>query len=153
MPQIIVRARQSHLIKNYLSELAASSTPLSSRVLQEVAAAWTAYFVKAFATSLPFPLTGDDFASAEAAWAQVQELATDSNWVEAQKAAYEKFPMHFVAVQAGYAALKHAQKQEAAGLTALPDARALVEANKDAVGLWLDKQVRPPPCARTYDQN
>jgi cysteinyl-tRNA synthetase len=153
MPQIIVRARQSHLIKNYLSELAASPSPLSSPVLQEVAVAWTAYFVKAFATSLPPTLTGDDFASAEAAWAQVQELATDSKWVEAQKAANEKFPMYFAAVQVGYAALKQAQKREAAGSTALADAEALVEANKDAVGLWLDKQVRPPPCARTYDQS
>ncbi|KAJ8292789.1 Cysteine--tRNA ligase [Rhodotorula toruloides] len=138
--KIIIRARQSHLLKKYLAELASSSTPLSSRVLQEVSTAWTAYFAKAFAASLPSPVAGEDFAAAEAGWAQVQGLAKDAKWVEAQKTANEKFPMYFAAVEAGYVALKQAQKQEAAGSTSLTDAEALVEANKDAVGLWLDKQ-------------
>ncbi|BGP26154.1 cysteinyl-tRNA synthetase [Rhodotorula toruloides] len=138
--KIIVRARQSHLLKKYFSELAASSPPLSPRLIQEVSTAWTAYFTKVFAASLPYPLAGDDFTSAETGWAQIQESAKDANWVEARKTADEKFPMHFAAAHAGYAALKQAQKREAAGSTLLADAEALLEANKDAVGLWLDKQ-------------
>ncbi|GAA5909081.1 hypothetical protein JCM6882_001183 [Rhodosporidiobolus microsporus] len=139
--KIIVRARQSHLLKNYLSELAASSTPLSSRVLQEVETAWTAYFFKTLSSSLPTPPTSTDFAAASSGWAQVQQLAQDAKWVEEQKVKNEKFAMYLASVQSGFEGLAKAQAAEKAGKTGVEEAKDLVESNRDAVGLWLDKQL------------
>ncbi|BGP41854.1 cysteinyl-tRNA synthetase [Rhodotorula kratochvilovae] len=139
--KIIVRARQSHLLTKYLAEVASSSSP-SSRVVQEVTAAWTAYFLKAFTPSLPSPPADDSFESAAAGWAEVQRLAQDAAWVEQEKARNEKFPMYFAAVGSGFEALQGARAKEAqqAGAGSVEEAKALVEANKDALGLWLDKQ-------------
>ncbi|GAA5945967.1 hypothetical protein JCM3775_007564 [Rhodotorula graminis] len=134
--KIIVRARQSHLLTKYLSDLSTSSAP-SSRVLQEVTSAWTAYFLKAFSASLATPPADDSFEAASAGWAEVQARARDAAWVEQEKGKNEKFPMYFAAVGSGFEAVEAARKR---GEGSLEDAKALVEANKDAMGLWLDKQ-------------
>ncbi|TNY18040.1 tRNA synthetases class I (C) catalytic domain-containing protein [Rhodotorula diobovata] len=145
--KIIVRARQSHLLTKYLSDLSSSSVPPSSRLLQEVSSAWTAYFLKAFSASLPSPpdapsdssLSSSSFESAAQGWATVQQLARDAAWVEQAKVRDEKFPMYFAAVGSGFEALEKARKR-GEELGSLEDVKALVEANKDAMGLWLDKQ-------------
>ncbi|GAA6031429.1 hypothetical protein JCM8097_005655 [Rhodosporidiobolus ruineniae] len=139
--KIIVRARQSHLLTTYLSELTASSTPLSSRVLQEVETAWTAYFSKTLAPHLPSPPSSSDFATAQAGWAELQKLAKDDKWVEEQKTKSEKFAMYLSSVQGGYEGVIKAKEAEKAGKTGAEEAKQLVEANRDAVGLWLDKQL------------
>ncbi|GAA5905335.1 hypothetical protein JCM5296_001443 [Sporobolomyces johnsonii] len=138
--KIIVRARQSHLLTRYVSELAASSAPLSSRVLQEVSTAWTAYFFKTLGAALPSPAIGDTYESAKAGWTQIEAAAKDAQWVEAQKLRDEKFTMYLASVRAGHEGLVVAEKAVAAGATSVEEAKALVEANRDAVGLWLDKQ-------------
>lgn len=134
-----MRARQSHLLTKYLTELSTSSAP-SSRVLQEVTSAWTAYFLKAFSSSLAAPPASDSFEAASSGWAEVQARAQDPKWVEQEKVKNEKFAMYFAAVGSGFDAVEAARKR---GEGSLDDAKALVEANKDALGLWLDKQVRP----------
>jgi len=143
MQQIIMRARQSHLLKNYLSELSSSSTPLSSRVLQEVSTAWTAYFFKTLSAALPSPPTGDQtYESAKIGFNEIEKLAKDQTWVEKQKERDEKFTMYLTSIKSGYEGLKVAEEQEKKGETSLEAAQNLVESNRDAVGLWLDKQVR-----------
>ncbi|CEQ43182.1 SPOSA6832_05090, partial [Sporobolomyces salmonicolor] len=138
--KIIVRARQSHLLTQYVSELASSSAPLSSRVLQEVSTAWTAYFFKTLGAALPSPPTADTYESAKAGWTQIEAAAKDAQWVEVQKLRDEKFTMYLASVRAGHEGLLVAEKAVAAGATSMEEAKALVEANRDAVGLWLDKQ-------------
>jgi len=49
--------------------------------------------------------------------------------------------MYLTSVTLGYEGLERAQVQEKKGETSLEAATALVESNRDAVGLWLDKQV------------
>ncbi|GAA6014289.1 hypothetical protein JCM10207_005410 [Rhodosporidiobolus poonsookiae] len=139
--KIIVRARQSHLLNNYLSELAGSSAPLSSRLLQEVSTAWTAYFFKTLAPAPSTVSTDNDYGAAQAGWAQVQELAKDARWVDEQKVKNEKFSMYYASVDAGLAGLLKAEQSEKSGRTGIDQAKELVEANRDAVGLWLDKQM------------
>lgn len=141
--QIIVRARQSHLLNKYISELASSAAPFSSRVLQEVSTAWTAYFTKTLSASLASPVADSSFESAAAAWRTLQErAASDPAWFEAEKVKNEKFSMYMSSAQSGYAALVEAQDKEQKATGSVEDAKALIEANRDAMGLWLDKQVR-----------
>jgi len=68
-------------------------------------------------------------------------LAKDATWVEKQKERDEKFTMYLTSVTLGYEGLEKAQSLEKKGETSLEAATALVESNRDAVGLWLDKQV------------
>ncbi|GAA5914049.1 cysteine--tRNA ligase [Sporobolomyces salmoneus] len=139
--KIITRARQSHLLKTYLSELSSSSTPLSSRVLQEVTTAWTAYFFKTLSTALPTASTSpQSYESAKLQFDEVEKLAKDQSWVEKQKERDEKFTMYLSSVKGGYEGLKVAEDQEKKGETGFAAAQELVEANRDAVGLSLDKQ-------------
>ncbi|GAA5866886.1 hypothetical protein JCM8547_003907 [Rhodosporidiobolus lusitaniae] len=138
--KIIVRARQSHLLTNYISELSSSSSPLP-RALQEVMAAWTAYFFKTLSSSLAAPPASSDYAAAQIGWVEVQQFAKDPKWVEEQKVKNEKFSMYLTSVQGGYEALIKAQDQEKSGKVGVEEAKELVEANRDAVGLWLDKQL------------
>ncbi|GJN92849.1 hypothetical protein Rhopal_005887-T1 [Rhodotorula paludigena] len=139
--KIIVRARQSHLLNKYISELASSAAPFSSRVLQEVSTAWTAYFTKTLSASLASPVADSSFESAAAAWRTLQErAASDPAWFEAEKVKNEKFSMYMSSAQSGYAALVEAQDKEQKATGSVEDAKALIEANRDAMGLWLDKQ-------------
>ncbi|GAA5838709.1 hypothetical protein JCM11251_003269 [Rhodosporidiobolus azoricus] len=142
--KIIVRARQSHLLNNYLADLSTSSTPLSSRVLQEVETAWTAYFFKTLSSSLPSPPSpsATDYSTAQAGWKEIQDLAAkDGKWVEEQKVKNEKFGMYLSSVKSGLDGLEKARAGEREGKTDLEAAKDLVESNRDAVGLWLDKQL------------
>ena len=144
MTQIIVRARQSHLLTNYLADISSSSAPLSSRILQEVSTAWTAYFYKTLSAALPSPPSPEapqSYETATSLFAEIRNLAKDPTWVEKQKERDEKFSMYLTSVTLGYEGLGRAQVQEKKGETSLEAATALVESNRDAVGLWLDKQV------------
>ncbi|GAA6016231.1 hypothetical protein JCM11491_003776 [Sporobolomyces phaffii] len=139
--KIIVRARQSHLLNNYLGELSTSSTPLSSRILQEVSTAWTAYFYKTLLAALPTPPTdSQSYEAAKSGFAKVRELARDQLWVEKQKERDEKFTMYLASITSGYEGLQSAEERERNGETGVESAKALIESNRDAVGLWLDKQ-------------
>ncbi|BGP18099.1 cysteinyl-tRNA synthetase [Rhodosporidiobolus nylandii] len=134
--KIILRARQSHLLTTYLSQLSQPSSvaPLP-RALQEVQSAWEAYFTKTLAPHLPSPPS-----SPVEGWAALQKSAQDPQWVEKQKEQNEKFGMYLSSVKAGWEALEKAKVDEKEGKTGAEEAKRLVEGNRDAVGLWLDKQ-------------
>lgn len=142
LPQIIVRGRQSHLLQRYTAECTTSPDgPTASRVIAETSTAWAAY-VNKYIAKLPAEQTQeDDFATAEAAWKRIQTQAEDAEWHEAQKLADEKFTMHFASVATGYAGIQAAKDKQASGSPSATDLTALIEANRDALGLWLDKQV------------
>lgn len=141
--KIIVRARQSHLLTNYLADISSSSAPLSSKILQEVSTAWTAYFYKTLSAALPSPPSSEapqSYETATSHFTEIRSLAKDATWVEKQKERDEKFTMYLTSVTLGYEGLEKAQSLEKKGETSLEAATALVESNRDAVGLWLDKQ-------------
>ncbi|GAA5960637.1 hypothetical protein JCM3765_005884 [Sporobolomyces pararoseus] len=140
--KIIMRARQSHLLKNYLSELSSSSTPLSSRVLQEVSTAWTAYFFKTLSPALPTPPNTQEqtYESAKLGFNEIENLSKDQTWLEKQKERDEKFTMYLTSIKNGFEGLRVAEEKEKKRETSLQAAQELVESNNDAVGVWLDKQ-------------
>ncbi|GAA5841315.1 hypothetical protein JCM3766R1_005026 [Sporobolomyces carnicolor] len=139
--KIIMRARQSHLLQNYLSELSSSSSPLSSRVLQEVSTAWTAYFFKTLSAALSTPPPdAESYESAKLGFAEIEKLAQDQAWIEKQKERDEKFTMYLSSIKSGIEGLKTAEAREKKGETGSEFAKELVESNRDALGLWLDKQ-------------
>lgn len=140
--QIIVRARHSHLLTAYL---ATSAHTLGPALLADVQAAWSAYVFKTLAPALPADTTADkSFAAAQALWRSVQanEMA-DVAWADAQRAREEKWTMYLAAVKGGLDGIESGEAALKAGYTAAEAATALVESNRDAVGIWLDKQVRP----------
>ncbi|GAA6064320.1 hypothetical protein JCM10212_006007 [Sporobolomyces blumeae] len=142
--KIIVRARQSHLLTNYLSSLSSSSTPLSSRVVQEVSTAWTAYFFKTLSPALPtssVQAQDQTYESAQKLFVEISSRASsDPEWLEKQKERDEKFSMYLSSLKVGYEGLQKAQERERKGETGVEAAKEVVESNRDAVGLWLDKQ-------------
>ncbi|GAA5982819.1 hypothetical protein JCM11641_004635 [Rhodosporidiobolus odoratus] len=131
--KIIVRARQSHLLTRYTSSLPTVASPLS-QTLQDVSAAWAAYFLKTLSPSLP-----SSPPTAEEGWAQLQQLAQDSKWVDEKKLGEEKWGMYFSSVKAGWEGLEKTRALQGKG--GVEEAKDLVESNKDAMGLWLDKQL------------
>lgn len=135
-----MRARQSHLLDRYTSENASSAS--ASKVVNDVSTAWTAYVHKYISKTPSDQADESNFAAAEAAWQGIEAQARDGPWLEAQKLADEKFSMHFAAVAAGYAALRPVREKAAAGSVAPEEATQVINANRDALGLWLDKQVR-----------
>ncbi|BGP56826.1 cysteinyl-tRNA synthetase [Rhodotorula sphaerocarpa] len=136
--KIIMRARQSHLLDRYTSENASSAS--ASKVVNDVSTAWTAYVHKYISKTPSDQADESNFAAAEAAWQGIEAQARDGPWLEAQKLADEKFSMHFAAVAAGYAALRPVREKAAAGSVAPEEATQVINANRDALGLWLDKQ-------------
>jgi cysteinyl-tRNA synthetase len=136
-------------LNNYLSQLSSSSSPpLSGRVLQEIQSAWTAYFYKTLLAALPPSSQPESqtYEGAQAGFNEIEKLSRDdSTWVEKQKERDEKFTMYLTSIKTGYEGLKRAEEKEAKGETGLDEAKELVESNRDAVGLWLDKQVRADP--------
>ncbi|KAG0655612.1 hypothetical protein C6P46_000780 [Rhodotorula mucilaginosa] len=139
--KIIVRGRQSHLLQRYTAECTSSPDgPTASRVIAETSTAWAAY-VNKYIAKLPAGQTQeDDFATAEAAWKRIQTQAQNAEWHEAQKLADEKFTMHFASVASGYAGIQAAKGKQDSGSVSVADLTTLIEANRDALGLWLDKQ-------------
>lgn len=110
-------------------------------MIAETSTAWAAY-VNKYIAKLPTGQTQeDDFATAEAAWTRIQTQAENAEWLEAQKLADEKFTMHFASVATGYTGIQAAKGKQASGSVSAADLTALIEANRDALGLWLDKQV------------
>ncbi|GAA5881046.1 hypothetical protein JCM16303_004653 [Sporobolomyces ruberrimus] len=141
--KIILRARQSHLLQNYLSELSSSSTPLSSRVLQEVQEAWTSYFYKTLSPSLPTPPSSfeQSYENAKTLFSEIENLAKDKTWIDQQKEKEEKFGMYLSSIRNGFEGLKKAESLgENNGEEGVEAVKELVESNRDAVGIWLDKQ-------------
>lgn len=111
-------------------------------MIAETSTAWAAY-VNKYIAKLPAGQTQeDDFATAEAAWKRIQTQAQNAEWHEAQKLADEKFTMHFASVASGYAGIQAAKGKQDSGSVSVADLTTLIEANRDALGLWLDKQVR-----------
>ena len=53
--------------------------------------------------------------------------------------------MYLAAVAVGLDGIRTAEGALKEGKVSEEDARKVVESNKDAVGIWLDKQVRCPP--------
>lgn len=110
-------------------------------MIAETSTAWSAYVNKYLAKSPTTETQEDEFVQAEAAWTKIQEKAEDAQWLEQQKLADEKFSMHLASAATGYAGLQAARsKQSSASLTA-GDLTALIDANRDGLGIWLDKQV------------
>lgn len=142
--QIIVRARHSHLLTSYIST---NATSLSPALVADVQAAWSAYVFKTLAPSLTADSTSDEtFAAAKALWSTVQaNEQADAKWAEVQRAREEKWTMYLAAVKGGLDGIESSEAALKAGKTTDEDAKALVESNRDAVGIWLDKQVRPGP--------
>ncbi|GAA5977435.1 hypothetical protein JCM10908_004979 [Rhodotorula pacifica] len=139
--KIILRGRHSHLLRQYIAACTATTDSSTiSRVLRETSTAWAAYVNKYIARIPTEQTQGDDFAAAEAAWSRIRSQAEDAEWREAQKVADEKFSMHFASVAAGYAGLQAAKNKQATASIGAEDLTALIEANRDALGMWLDKQ-------------
>lgn len=137
-PQIILRARHSHLLDLYLKS---SAQRLSPALLTDLRAAWSAYVVKTLSPALPaFALSSPpSFENASELWKSVQaKEVADPAWAEEQKAREEKWGMYKTAVRAGLEAIDQAQGKEGGA----EEAKELVAANREALGIWLDKKVR-----------
>ncbi|GAA5864041.1 hypothetical protein JCM3774_006360 [Rhodotorula dairenensis] len=139
--KIILRARQSHLLRRYTTDCTSSPDgAIAARVIAETSTAWAGY-VNKFLAKVPTTQTQeDDFSGAEAAWTRIQTQAEDLRWLEEQKLADEKFSMHLASAAAGYAGLQAAKSKQASGPLTADDLTALIDANRDGLGLWLDKQ-------------
>ncbi|KAM0750644.1 hypothetical protein T439DRAFT_325700 [Meredithblackwellia eburnea MCA 4105] len=142
--KIILRARHSHLLSNYISQTA---TSLSSTVLSDTQTAWSAYVFKTLASSLPDqPPTSSaspSFDAARSIWAAVlekEQSPQDKKWADEQRAKQEKWTMYLSAVKVGLRGIEEAEKAIKDGRTDAEEARKLVESNKDALSIWLDKQ-------------
>lgn len=61
-------------------------------------------------------------------------------WSEEQQAREEKWSMYVATVKNGLESIQASEKQGTVGSE--ENLKTLVEGNKDALGAWLDKQVR-----------
>lgn len=141
LPQIIVRARHSHLLSSYLSTTSSAPSPLSSALLSDLQAAWTAYLFKSLSDSLASPPATQTYETALAAWEEILRNCKDVQWIEAQKAKNEKFGMYLAALKVGLEGIREGEKAAMEGRTSAEEATKAVEANRDALGEWLDKKV------------
>ncbi|KAM0790212.1 hypothetical protein ACM66B_005526 [Microbotryomycetes sp. NB124-2] len=142
--KIILRARQKHLLEQYVKD----KTELTQELVDDAKAAWSAYVHKnmtaALATPQPTPSSDDpssSYSTAKLAWNEITSSAKDNAWLEAQKAREEKFAMHMTAVEAGHKGIQQAEQDLSGGNTDHDAALALVQATKDALSIWLDKQL------------
>lgn len=133
--QIILRARQTHLLEQFILQ----HPTLTSAVVENVRSAWLAYFAK----NLSGTLEGSEPASFEDArrvFAEqiIAKAQQDKAWADKQAAKDEKFTMHMSTLSEGLRALD-AAAAETSGAEAVAQ---LVNGNRDPLGASLDKLVR-----------
>ncbi|KAK4049861.1 cysteinyl-tRNA synthetase [Microbotryomycetes sp. JL201] len=135
--KIILRARQKHLLEQYVRD----KTSLTQQLVDDAKMAWSAYVHKNMSAALAHQ--SDDtssYSAAKLAWNEITASARDSAWLDAQKAREEKFSMHMAAIEAGDKGIQQAEADLAGNKTSREAASALVDATKDALSIWLDKQ-------------
>lgn len=144
--QIILRARQNYLFQEYAAQHPQLSTPL----LQDAEAAWTAYLQK----NLP----GELCAQSAEQWPELlSKLEADNSALhETLKSKHEKYTMHLTALKVARKALDEASKQlsSPSSSSSLPTTSPeFLKAVEPVLALWLDKQkgssVTDPPIYRT----
>ncbi|RUP50856.1 hypothetical protein BC936DRAFT_137380 [Jimgerdemannia flammicorona] len=127
--KIIVRARQAYIYTQYKDSVLA----LSPALISEVRQAWRFY-----AESKLAKINGA-VAEAIADWKQFESNLTPEELTKAVKVE-EKFKMHVAALKSSHNALVLADKEIAAGDNSKESADRLIEASKDVLATWLDKQ-------------
>ncbi|PWN46611.1 putative cysteinyl-tRNA synthetase [Violaceomyces palustris] len=140
--KIILRARQSHLVKVFRSQ----HPNLSKQLLDVVQQAWNAFFeknLKPFAPpsppNQPDRPDADSATDQEAGWEEVSRLSKDQGWLTEVTAKQPKFPMWFSALERS----RQAQVSAAMSLAAADDSQAaatsLIDASEDVLSSHLDK--------------
>ncbi|WFD31409.1 cysteine--tRNA ligase [Malassezia sp. CBS 17886] len=142
--KIIVRARQTYLLRQFRAQHDA----LSAALLTSVQGAWSAYFadtlVQFAPTAPPHEVETDPVAAArvragEGGWEQVVRLAQDDRWRAAAAATQPKFALWFAALQTSRDAQVAAAVALGAGDTSAAQAQALVDASQDVLMATLDR--------------
>lgn len=84
---------------------------------------------------------GTTWEEAKCSWAEIVLKEKDAAWVEVQKTRDEKWSMHVAALKTGLEGIKQASKALVEQRTSSTEAAALIDSNKDAICLFLDKKV------------
>jgi cysteinyl-tRNA synthetase len=136
--QIILRARESHLLARTIS----STASLTSDLISTVQKAFDAYFAKRIIKNLPSSVTPVDFdGTPNDHLALVRERdAKDAEWAKAAREKDEKWGLYLTSLtHAGEAlevAKRKVQEQGGAG-----DVKELVDASADVLGPYLGETV------------
>ncbi|WFD36089.1 cysteine--tRNA ligase [Malassezia cuniculi] len=142
--KIIVRARQSYLVR----QLREKHAELSSELLQTVQDAWKSYFASTlvrFAPPAPphesetDPVAAAEQRAGEGGWEQVARLAEDPEWRAKASAEAPKFSMWFKALNDSRSAQVAAAVALGAGETSAEQAALLIDASEDVLSAHLDK--------------
>ncbi|TFK53566.1 cysteinyl-tRNA synthetase [Heliocybe sulcata] len=135
--KIIIRARQNHLYKNYVSK----ATALSPALVEEVRLAWVAYLQSRLSKGLPEGFLQDS-APPDEIFTRIREHAKDGQWKSECVKRDEKFSMHLTAADRSFTAISAAEQHLRDGQTDAQFAQTLVEASSDVLSEWLDKELK-----------
>ncbi|KAH9920166.1 tRNA synthetases class I (C) catalytic domain-containing protein [Fomitopsis serialis] len=133
--KIILRARQSYLVKKFRSETDA----LSRDLVDQLETAWADYVQSKVSKGLPDtdrPSKGKE----KEAWPQLVTQFQDKVWKQEGLKRDEKFEMHFSAAHRTYAALLAAGESLQAGDASQQLAHRLIDDAHDILAISLDKQ-------------
>ena len=141
--KIIVRARQSHLLKTFRSQ----HTHLAQPLLQTVQHAWSAYFVKTLQKLAP-PVPpqeqqgglAEKARAGEAGFEQISRLRQDPEWLSQATEKEPKFSMWYSALEKSRNAQVAAAMAIGAGDASPEQATQLIDASEDVLSSFLDKQ-------------
>ncbi|KZT10897.1 uncharacterized protein LAESUDRAFT_721290 [Laetiporus sulphureus 93-53] len=133
--KIILRARQSHIVDQFRS----STTELSSKLAEQIWAAWSDYVDSKVNKGLP-----EDEKLAKgaerAAWPALAARSQDKVWKQDCLKRDEKFEMHFTAASRAYTALEATETSLKAGERSQELAWQLIDESKDILAISLDKE-------------
>lgn len=144
--KIIIKARQSFLIKQFRSQHPQLTKPL----LATIQNAWSAYFAKnleRFAPPVPpqeqeggLVEAANKARAGEAGFEEIARLRQDAVWLKAASEKEPKFAMWFAALEKSRLAQVAAAMSLAAADTSSQAASDLIDASEDVLAAFLDKQ-------------
>lgn len=136
--QIILRARESHL----LAETISTNPTLTPKLIETTKEAFTKYLskvLKAVPTPIPLPTPNSD--SLEHFNAILEKDSSDSEWARTAREKEEKFGMYLASLSRAARAIEVAQGRLEAGNSGAEAVKELVEGASEVLGPYLGETV------------